>query len=423
MGSRPAGRGVRFGRRLFLRGAAAGTASLAVALGAGARVATASGPTLAPTIVPFYGEHQAGIATPAQAHLLFASYDLLAGATRADLQRVLQDWTGAAALLTSGETADPASLPRPASAPPDLGSGSPPDPLGLTLTFGLGPRVFSRELGLADRRPRSLVALPRMRREQLDAALSDGDLGVQACADDPSIVFNAIQMLTSRAEGVARLRWMQAGFGATPNVRTSGQTPRNLQGFKDGTGNPLPTDPEFPDIVWVQPQDEPGWLRGGTFLVIRRIRMDLERWNATAVGEQERIIGRTKGTGAPLSGRGEHDPVDLRAAGPDGQLLVPSYAHVRLTNPGENGGQRMLRRGYSYHNPVSYSAADDSGAVDAGLFFMAYVRDPATQFLPMAMQLANFDALNPFITHVGSALFAIPPGAMEGGYVGQSLFA
>jgi deferrochelatase/peroxidase EfeB len=262
-----------------------------------------------------------------------------------------------------------------------------------------------------------------MRHEELDAAISDGDLGIQACADDPTIVFHAMQLLTSRAEGVARLRWMQAGFGAAPTVRTSGETPRNLQGFKDGTANPRPTDPEFSDIVWVQPADEPSWLRGGTFLVIRRIRMDLERWNATPVAEQERTIGRTKGTGAPLSGGGEHDLVDLRAADANGELLMPTHSHVRLTNPDLNGGHRMLRRGYSYHNPLSYSAADDSGTVDAGLFFMAYVRDPAVQFAPMQAQLANFDALNPFITHVGSALFAIPPGAAEGGYVGQSLFA
>ncbi|HEY7060107.1 MAG TPA: iron uptake transporter deferrochelatase/peroxidase subunit [Chloroflexota bacterium] len=423
MGSGTSHWNMRLGRRRFLGATAASGAALALGRegGAAAPAALAAGPA-ARYVVPFYGRHQAGVSTPAPAHLLFASYDLLPDATAADLQRLLQAWTAAAARLTQGQPGPGDAVPSPAGAPDDAAATAGVDPLGLTLTVGLGPGVFDPERGVADRRPRSLSPLPRFRNDALDPARSGGDLCVQACADDPTVVFHAEREMTRAAEGVAKPRWTQRGFGATTDARASGETPRNLQGFKDGTANPLPTDAEFDGIVWVQPEDEPAWLRDGSYLVVRRIRMDLDRWEATPTVQQERVIGRAKESGAPLSSGGEHDPVDLRATGSDGQLLVPENSHVHLTNPARNFDARMLRRGYSYDNGWDPTANGGSGQADAGLLFMAYVRDPAAQFIPMQQRLANADALNRFITHVGSALFAVLPGAPEGGYLGQTLF-
>jgi len=415
--------GARLGRRRFLNAATVGGAGLAWAVREGARPTQAgAAPAAAQAVVPFYGLNQAGIATPAPGHLLLAAYDLLPAATAADLQRLLQRWSTAAARLTQGQPVADDVVPAPAAEPLDPVAAEGADPMRLTLTVGLGPGAFTPERGLADRRPRVLAPLPRFRNDALDPARSDGDLCIQACAEDPLVLFHALRVLTHRAEGIARLRWTQRGFGATTDARASGEAPRNLQGFKDGTANPLPSDPEFATIVWVQPEDEPAWLRHGSFLVVRRIRMDLDRWEATPVSDQERVIGRTKVGGAPLSGGGEHDPVDLRAAGPDGAQLVPESSHVHLTNPARNFDARMLRRGYSYDNGWDPTANGSTGQADAGLLFLAYVRDPAAQFVPMQQRLANADALNRFITHVGSALFAILPGALDGGYLGQSLF-
>jgi len=408
-------------RRRFLGATAAGGAALALGTTAAPPVQNAPAGQSDRRVVPFYGRHQAGIATPAPAHLLFAAYDLLLNATATDLRELLQRWSAAGARLTAGQASAADPVPAPAAAPHDATAAAGDDPAALTLTFGLGPGVFAPERGLAERRPAGLVPLPRFRNDALDPARSGGDLGVQACAEDPLVVFHAIRVLSGLANGVARLRWTQRGFGATTEFRLSGETPRNLQGFKDGTANPPPTDPLFAETVWVQGDDEPAWLRDGSFLVVRRIRMDLDRWEALSVADQERVIGRAKESGAPLSGGSEHTPVDLQATGPDGSLLIPASSHVHLTNPARNFGARMFRRGYSYDDGWDPTASDGAGRLDAGLFFMAYVRDPVAQFVPMQQRLANADALNRFITHVGSALFAILPGAPEGGYVGQTL--
>jgi deferrochelatase/peroxidase EfeB len=367
-------------------------------------------------VVPFYGRHQAGIATPAPAHLLFATFDLDPAATAEDVRFLLQTWTATAARLTQGQPAvaddaDPAAAPAAAAF----------DPAGLTLTVGLGPEVFSPERGLAERRPRWLGPLPPFRFDALDPARSDGDLCVQACAEDRLVLFQAVRELTGLAAGCARPRWTQAGFGPPADPAARGETTRNLQGFKDGTANPRPSDPEFDGIVWVQPDDEPAWLRDGSFLVVRRIRMDLDRWEALSVAEQEAVIGRYKDSGAPLSGTDEFD-TPILAPQEDGDHLVPVHSHIMVAAPVHNRGARMLRRGYSYDNGWDPAANNGNGQADAGLLFLSYVRDHVSQFIDVQRALDNLDELNAFITPVGSAVFAIPPGAAEGEYLGQGLF-
>ncbi len=408
-------------RRGLLRAAGA----VGVAAGAGATVAAdgelAVAATASREALPFFGTHQQGIATPRQAALFLAAFDLETGDTGA-LRSLMRVWSAAASRMTQGQRV--AADTHTSNAPPgDSGDADGMLAGRLTLTFGFGPGVFALP-GLAGRRPTRLRPLPAFAYDLLDAKRSGGDLVVQACAEDAAIAFHAVRMLTSLAYGTASLRWTQRGF--LPSRYRNSQTPRNLMGMKDGTFNPRPSRPEFAKVVWVDRGDA-GWLRGGTYMVFRRIRMNLPRWDYSSLSKQEATIGRHRESGAPLGGRHEHDPPNLRARRANGQLVIPAHSHVRLSHPSLNGGVEILRRGYSYDEGVAEiqplnDVAPHSHApgFDAGLAFIAFMRDPHAQFVRIQERLAQ-DSLNEFITHVGSAVFAVPPGARAGGYVGETL--
>jgi deferrochelatase/peroxidase EfeB len=375
---------------------------------------------------PFYGEHQAGILTPVQDRLHFAAFDVITS-SRSELVQLLKEWTVAAARMTQGLGAGEIG-PTSGSyeAPPDdTGEAIGLPPAGLTITFGFGPTLFRKEgksrFGLADRQPAALERLPHFPADKLDPQRSDGDLCVQACADDPQIAVHAIRNLARIAFGRAAIRWSQLGFGRTSSTSTSQATPRNLMGFKDGTMNVKAEDPAAVDThVWVPADaDSKGrWLAGGSYLVVRRINMTIEIWDRQPLSEQERIIGRTKAEGAPLTGGGEFSQPDFALNGNDGEPLVATDAHVRMVHPDNNGGAKMLRRGYNF-----VDGSDGLGRMDAGLFFLAYVQDPRKQFIPIQMKLGLGDGLSEYLQHTGSALFAIPPGIAQGEYVGQTMFA
>ncbi|BDZ44603.1 hypothetical protein GCM10025866_05120 [Naasia aerilata] len=228
---------------------------------------------------------------------------------------------------------------------------------------------------------------------------------------------HAIRNLSRIAFGRAAIRWSQLGFGRTSSTSTSQATPRNLFGFKDGTANVKAEEGAAVDEhVWVQAADGPAWLTGGSYLVARKIRMLIETWDRAALGEQERVIGRSKGEGAPLSGGREFSELDFAAKGATGAPLIDASAHVRRAHPTVNGGARLLRRGYNFVN-----GSDELGRLDAGLFFLSFQRSPE-HFITVQRSLAS-DNLNEYIKHVGSALFAVPPGASRGGWVGETLFA
>jgi deferrochelatase/peroxidase EfeB len=374
---------------------------------------------------PFYGAHQAGIVTPAQDRLHFASFDVTA-ASRAELVMLLRAWTAAAAAMTQGRPVGDGA-PLPYDAPPaDTGEATGLPPAKLTLTFGFGPTLFRDRdgrdrFGLADRQPRALRRLPHFPADMLRPERSDGDLCVQACSDDPQVAVHAIRNLARIAFGSAALRWSQLGFGRTSSTSTSQQTPRNLFGFKDGTANlKAEQQSEVDKHLWVAADDDPraSWLAGGTYLVARRINMVIESWDRTSLREQEQLVGRDRLQGAPLSGGTEFSEPDFSLQGSDKQPLIATAAHIRLAHPSQNNGARMLRRGYNFTD-----GSDDLGRLDAGLFFIACVRDPATQYIPMQNTLSRDDGLMEYLTHTGSALFAVPPGVRKGEYVGQALFA
>jgi deferrochelatase/peroxidase EfeB len=290
----------------------------------------------------------------------------------------------------------------------------------LTVTFGLGPSLFDRDgLGLAARRPTLLRPIGHLPGDELEPARSGGDLCVQACSNDPQVAFHALRNLARVGRGAVVLRWAQLGFGRTSSTTSTQKTARNLQGFKDGTNNINGDDGDaMRRFVWVGDDEPEQWLRGGTYLIARRIRMLIESWDRVGLGRQEAIIGRFKTSGAPLHGTAENDPVDLDLRGTDNQPMIPMDAHIRLAAPATNKNQRILRRGYSYTDGIDAA----TGQLDAGLFFISYQRDPHAQFAAIQRRLGSNDPLNEYIVHTGSGLFAVPPGAAPGGFVGEGLF-
>jgi deferrochelatase/peroxidase EfeB len=390
--------------------------------------ATAAEPEPARTVssYPFRGERQAGIVTPAQDRLHFVALDVTTD-DRAELVDLLKRWTEAAERMTQGGSAGPVG-------PVEGASDAPPDDTGeaiglpasrLTITFGFGPTLFRDaegrdRFGIADRKPEALEPLPHFRGDIDDPRRSGGDLCIQACADDPQVAVHAIRNLVRMGFGTTRVRWSQLGFGRTSTTSTSQETPRNLFGFKDGTANVKAEEAEALDQhIWVGSGDDAaaGWLAGGSYLVTRRINMTIEVWDRQSLGDQEAFVGRTKDTGAPLSGGKEFTEPDFAMHGSQGPI-IPVDAHVRVVHPDFNGGVRMLRRGYNF-----VDGTDDFGGLNAGLFFMAYVRDPRTHFIPVQRAMAASDAMMEYLKFTGSALFAVPPGVRAGEHVGQALFS
>ncbi len=335
--------------------------------------------------VPFYGEHQAGIATPAQARVELVSLDLTT-TDPAKVQEVFGTWTDLMATNLSG-TPDADLFAAPAR---------------LTATWGIGPG-FLPALGMARLQPDGFAPLPAFSKDQLQKRWTGGDLVLQVGADDAVIAATAARHLVVAASSAAKVRWWQRGF--------SSPTRRNLMGQIDGTANLAESDPLFAQTVW-SADTQPQWLRGGSYVAVRRIRIALDAWNSVPLQTQEAVIGRFKDSGAPLTGAQEDDPLDLSAQTAERELIIPADAHARLANPENTRGARIQRRSFSY----------DDGQDGAGLLFMAWQADPRTGFIPVQARLDVGDALNKFTVAEGSALFACFPGAQPGGYVGQTIF-
>jgi deferrochelatase/peroxidase EfeB len=376
--------------------------------------------------VAFTGEHQSGIVTPAQDRLHFVAFDVITK-DRDRLIGLLKDWTVAAARMTAGQDAGEVGAVGgvPEAPPDDTGEALGLPPSGLTITVGFGPTLFrdatgKDRFGLAGKRPEALADLPHFPGDRLDEAISGGDLCVQACANDPQVAVHAIRNLARIGMGVVSVRWSQLGFGRTSSTSTTQATPRNLFGFKDGTANlKLEETGLLREHLWVQPGDGPEWMTGGSYLVSRKIRMIVETWDRSSLAEQEMIVGRRKGSGAPLGKTGEFEEPDLDAKDADGEPLLAVNSHVRLAHPTVNGGARLLRRGYNF-----VDGSDGLGRLNAGLFFIAYQRDPRKQFVPIQRNLSRTDEMNEYLKPVSQAVFACPPGvAGPDDYWGRALFA
>lgn len=394
-------------RRSLLAGA--GGFALGGVAGAGAMAWASEADEPAPTssvgaTEPFRGPHQAGITTPAQARVELVAFDLASGTGPAAVARLMQAWTAAAEAMTSGagEPADPSR---------ELVAAG---PARLTVTVGFGPGFFDT-VGLTERRPEGLAPIPAFTHDALDPRWVGGDVVLQVGADDALVAAHAARRLATSAAPLLAVRWWQRGFTRTPRSTTDAATPRNLMGQVDGTANPQPGTDLFEQTVWAG-AGAPDWLDGGSYLVVRRIRMFLDAWDQLTREQQERVIGRSKGSGAPLTGTAETDVPDLGAQRPDGALVIPADAHIRLARPDAARGARIFRRGFSYDDGTL-----PDGTPDAGLLFLAWQADPRKGFLPVQARVTMGDRLNAFTQAVGSALFACPGGVAPGEYLGQRL--
>jgi deferrochelatase/peroxidase EfeB len=395
-------------RRTFLKGAAAGTAGTLLAGGVligGARAdadashdseTTANG-------YPFHGQYQSGILLPGpaakQPAACFAAFDAL-GSSRTELAGLFQTLTSRARFLTTG------------GMPPDLGVGQPPsdsDVLGpdipadgLTITVSIGSSLFDDRYGLGQAKPAFLTPMRVFPDDSPDPAWLHGDLLLQLCANHSDTIHHAIRDITRATRGGMQPRWKIEGYNSPP--RPSG-TSRNLLGFKDGTANP--TGDLAANLVWVNDANEPAWAQGGSYQVVRLIRMLVEFWDRVSIDEQQNMFGRRRDSGAPLDGNNEFDTPDY-PADPDGKV-IPLDSHIRLANPRTpaTADQRLIRRSYNYDLGV-----DPNGNLSAGHIFTCYQQDVRRQFETVQGRLVG-EPLIDYVQPFGGGYFFALPGVVD----------
>lgn len=415
--SKPAKEAGNFTRRDLLKGAVASALTIPAVSSAHGQIEAQHNPEDRVDLSrehAFYGSGgQAGIETPPQRHIMFMAFDLTSQNPR-DLQVLLARWSSAIAQMMRGETIGQIEPARNSGVGGDTGEAMDLGPASLTVTVGLGPRIFSEAMGLAGKKPplmRELIQLPS---DNFSPELTGGDLSIQACADDPQVAYHAVRNLAriARATGTAATRWSVLGFGRA-SAGKGQSTPRNLFGFKDGTRN-ITEKADFKRHVWIN--EGPAWQQQGSYQVVRKIRMHIENWDVDRVSDQNNIFGRHKLSGAPLSGHKEFDQPDFELKDDSGERVIPATAHISLAAHENNQGIRILRRSYNYTDGLN-----NLGFLDAGLLFISYQNDPA-HFETLQAKLGAADALNEYISHIGSGIFFIPPAPAEGSYIGAELF-
>ena len=346
--------------------------------------------------ISFYGEHQAGITTPMQKNIYFVVLDLHS-TDKEEVIQMFKDWTDYSSKLVDGELVKKdgsnALLP-----PSDTGETVGLNPYRLTLTFGVSAD-FLKKMGLEKKRPKEFRDLPPFPKEQLQEKYTGGDIVIQACADDEQVAFHAVRNLVRKARNTVTMKWSQSGFAAIGDRMS---TPRNLFGFKDGTAN-VTKEKDFDQVIWTDSDD---WMKGGTYMAVRRIQMFLETWDRTNLQEQENTFGRYKESGAPFGKKDEFDEVDL--------ALLPVDSHVRLA---KEVNKPIYRRSYSYSDGI----VEKTGQFDTGLLFLAFQKNPDS-FVKVQTNLGAQDKMNEYVTHIGSGLFAYFAGVKKGEYLGQKLF-
>ena len=338
--------------------------------------------------ISFYGEHQAGITTPMQKNIYFVVLDLHS-TDKEEVIQMFKDWTDYSSKLVDGELVKKdgsnALLP-----PSDTGETVGLNPYRLTLTFGVSAD-FLKKMGLEKKRPKEFRDLPPFPKEQLQEKYTGGDIVIQACADDEQVAFHAVRNLVRKARNTVTMKWSQSGFAAIGDRMS---TPRNLFGFKDGTAN-VTKEKDFDKVIWTDSDD---WMKGGTYMAVRRIQMFLETWDRTNLQEQENTFGRYKESGAPFGKIDEFDEVDLD--------LLPVDSHVRLA---KEVNKPIYRRSYSYSDGI----VEKTGQFDTGLLFLAFQKNPDS-FVKVQTNLGAQDKMNEYVTHIGSGLFACFAGVKKG---------
>ncbi|HMQ24973.1 MAG TPA: Dyp-type peroxidase, partial [Acidimicrobiales bacterium] len=288
----------------------------------------------------------------------------------------------------------------------------------LGVVVRAAPSLFDECFGLADRRPRELERMPFLANDRLDPERSHGDLLLSIAGASQDLDLFALRQLMRVTRGELGLEWMVEGYNRRTEAGPGEAGVRNLMGFVDGTANLDAGDDDLMDrLVWVGAEDrEPPWTAGGSYHVVRVIRMLVEFWDRTRLAEQEALIGRRKADGAPLDGERETDVPDY-AADPDG-AITPIDAHIRLANPRtpDTEDQRILRRGFSYSRGF-----DANGHLDQGLAFVSFQRSLERQFLPVQARLAGEPLEEYIVPEGGGFFFALPGVPDEDRFLGDGL--
>lgn len=370
--------------------------------------------------VPFYGEHQAGIETAPQAHGEFLAFTMKPETKNAAaVVRWLRLLTADAAALTQGTAPLADSEPEMAA-----------DPARLTVTFGFGQNLVALAGGQAV--PEWLRPLESFSIDRLDPQRSTGDLLLQICGDDPLGVAHARRMLWKDSRAFADIAWQRTGFRNSYGTKGEGQTQRNLFGQLDGTANPGMGSEDFSRLVWGRatgrtdavfsargepPTDLgealPSWMQGGTTLVLRDIEMNLETWDEADRPARDFSVGRFVDSGAPTTGTDEFDEPDFTAVDDRGLTVISAASHMARARDGLGPEVQIVRRPYNY---------ETGAGGQSGLMFASFQANIDRQFLPIQRRLAEVDLLNVWTVPIGSTVWAIPPGAKDGEYVGQTLF-
>jgi deferrochelatase/peroxidase EfeB len=419
------------GRRSFLRGVAGGVAGGVVAggiAGAAGGYAYRGGPAPDPQAaadaaelegrlpaVPFHGTHQAGILPEPKAATAVISFNATA-ASRAELTELFRTVTDRARFLTAGGTPPPVGIGGPSLDSGTLGPTVVPD--GLTVTFGVGSTLFDDRYGLASKLPAHLTPMRSFPNDDLDPAQCGGDLILQLTAGHEDVVLHALRDIAKNTRGGMQANWRIDGFSSP--ARPAGTVPRNQLGFMDGISNPSVTSAkEMNDLVWVQPgAGEPSWAAGGSYFVVRLIRMFVEFWDRVDVYEQQLMFGRYRASGYPLDADGIYATPDY-AADPMGDV-IPLTAHMRLANPrtAQTASSRILRRAWNYDRGL-----DQVGDLDVGLVFTCYQQDIKRQFEAVQTRLIG-EPLVDYISPFGGGYFLALPGVVDGNdYFGRALLA
>ena len=346
------------------------------------------------TLTP-YGKHQQGIALDLQAHTRFIAFDLENQTTKDDLAKWAELITDDIERLTKGQ---------PVLADPTEQFAGQPARLSVTIGFGLN--LLER---VGAEKPAGFEPLPSFKIDRLRPEFSGGDILIHVSADDQLTLFHAARALTRDTNAFAKVRWVQDGFTNAANVSRPGKTQRNLMGQVDGTDNPKPETEQFDKMVWMS--EGPSWAIGGTQLVLRRIKMNLDNWDRLSTDQKEGVIGRKLSNGAPLGKENETDIPDLEAVDADGIKVIPPYAHIRKA--AGKPGQQFFRRPFNYEVPGE----------EAGLLWTAYCANLTEQYVPVQTALDEGDLLNLWTTPVGSSVWVIPRGFTPGEVLAASLFA
>jgi deferrochelatase/peroxidase EfeB len=409
----------RPGRRAFLRGAAAGVAGGVVAGGAAGYALHSPGtdPTAETNAaivegrlpaVPFHGKYQAGILPDPQSATSVVSFDSTT-TNVAELRDLFQTVTDRARFLTAGGTPPPVGIHGPSTDSGVLGPTVVPD--GLTVTFGVGASLFDDRYGLSSLKPSILTPMRSFPNDDLDPTQCDGDLILQLSAGNADTVIHALRDIAKNTRGGMQINWRLDGFSSP--ARPAGTVPRNLMGFMDGISNPPATDAD--DLLWIR---EPSWAAGGSYFVVRLIRMLVEFWDRVDVTEQQQMFGRNRVTGYPLDADGIYATPNF-ADDPMGDV-IPLNAHIRLANPRspQTASSRILRRGYNYDRGI-----DEVGDLDQGLIFTCFQQDVQRQFEAVQTRLIG-EPLVDYIMPFGGGYFLALPGVRNASdWYGRSLLS